>query len=187
MTSNRGKQPSEHEDQTDRKKKKMFAGYILNKFVWNGFDVYNKWWEKSEGCLVLFKSWNWELNSCWYTWIISAYFLVWVGFSILRVKTHARLFECHWYSHNQTVFSDAFILLWAHYWFCVPLCFLIHFTHHSFDMVIYGCLRHTCKYYQVQQETELCRLPALQPNDQQQRSAMFWAWGPNRQSRLHCE
>ena len=41
MTSNRGKQPSEHEDQIDSKKK-MFAGYILNKLVWNGFDVYNK-------------------------------------------------------------------------------------------------------------------------------------------------
>jgi len=106
----------------------MFVDYILNKFVWNSSDVYNKWWEKSEGCLVFFKSWNWELNSCWWTWIISAYFLVWVGFSILRVKTHARLFECHWNSHNQSLFSDAFILLWAHNWFWVPFV-LSHSLH----------------------------------------------------------
>jgi hypothetical protein len=32
------------------------------------------------------KSWNWELNSYWRTWIISVYYLVWVGFFVLRVK-----------------------------------------------------------------------------------------------------
>jgi len=59
---------------------------------------------------------------------MSVYFLVWVGFSILRVKLHARLFECHWNSHNQSLFLDAFILLWAHNWFCVPFV-LSHSLH----------------------------------------------------------
>jgi len=49
------------------------------------------------------------------------------------------------------------------------LSFLIHFTHHNFDMVICDCLRHTGEKYQGQQETKLRRLPPLQPNDQQQR------------------
>ena len=49
------------------------------------------------------------------------------------------------------------------------LSFLIPFTHHNFDMVICGCLRHAGEKYQEQQETELHRLPALQPDDQQQR------------------
>jgi hypothetical protein len=26
----------------------MFAGYSVNKCMWNGSDVYNKCWEKSE-------------------------------------------------------------------------------------------------------------------------------------------
>jgi hypothetical protein len=59
---------------------------------------------------------------------MSVYFLVWVGFSILRVKLHARLFECHWNSHNQSFFLYAFILLLAHNWFCVPLV-LSHALH----------------------------------------------------------
>jgi hypothetical protein len=41
ITSNRGKKPSEHVDEIDQKKKK-FAGYILNNFMWNIFYVYNK-------------------------------------------------------------------------------------------------------------------------------------------------
>jgi len=27
------------------KVKQIFAGYILNEFVWNGFDDYNRWWK----------------------------------------------------------------------------------------------------------------------------------------------
>jgi hypothetical protein len=53
---------------------------------------------------------------------------VWAGFSILRVKMHAWLFECHWNSHNQSFFLNAFILLWAHNWFCVPFV-LSHALH----------------------------------------------------------
>jgi len=59
---------------------------------------------------------------------ISVYFLLWVGFSILRVKLHAWLFEYHWNSHNQSFFLNAFILLWAHNWFCVPFV-LSHALH----------------------------------------------------------
>ena len=50
---------------------------------------------------------------------LSVYLLVWAGFSILRVKMHAWLSECHWNSHNKSFFLNAFILLWAYNWFCV--------------------------------------------------------------------
>jgi hypothetical protein len=90
--------------------------------------TYNKWWEMDETYLMLFKILEWELNSCWWTWIISVYFLVWVGFSILRVKMHARLFKCHWNSHSQSFFLNAFILLRAHNCFCVPFV-LSHALH----------------------------------------------------------
>ena len=95
-------------------KKKMFAGYILNKFVWNSFDVYNKWWEKSKGCLMVSKilelrayqsiestSAYWE-----YINILRAHQHISVS-SILRVKMHARLFKYYLKSHNQSfLFPD---------------------------------------------------------------------------------
>jgi len=63
------------------------------------------------------KSWNWELNSCWRTWFISVYILVWVGFYILRVKMHAWLFKCNWNSQNQSFFLNILMLLYI--WFVI--------------------------------------------------------------------
>jgi hypothetical protein len=40
MTNNRGKQPSEHKEQIDRKK--ALAGYIVNKAYTSGFNITNE-------------------------------------------------------------------------------------------------------------------------------------------------
>ena len=40
MTNNRGKKPSEHVDQTERKKKK-FASYIVNKMYTSDWNITN--------------------------------------------------------------------------------------------------------------------------------------------------
>ena len=68
-----------------------------------------------------------RISLYWYS-TVSVYLLVWAGFSILRVKMHAGLSECHWNSHNQSFFLNAFILSWARNWFCIPFV-LSHAPH----------------------------------------------------------
>jgi len=64
--------------------------------------------------------------------------------------------------------------------------FLMHLTHHKCRIVLWVGLRYTCKDYQDQRETQLTHLPAIlthlpaiKPDDQQQRWATFCAWGWN--------
>ena len=49
--------------------------------------------------------------------------------------------------------------------FVFRLSYLMHFTRHNCQIVLWGDLRYKCEDYQDQRETQLCHLPAVQPHD----------------------